>query len=465
MKKKTIVFIVAAMALLVFLLAIGLYLSRKSSEHVQDGTVNGYYLKMAQAIPLSEYSDEIPDAIEAQLMSAAYIGEDDIILAVKELIVSSMADMKLSSQEKEQICLKFSEESDVSIAPEDIALVDNFMQLDCMIDSVKYCYKVYASGRIIKEVSMSYWFVQYLVKNKNNELLAKIDGRKTGEKVERLSKGELAEFIDDIQQGLVPLMDTYTCEYVHAYLASKRARPAERGLETAQLTSSVPYLFVTSLSDAGFKPCTAKYIATVSGYCDGLYKYTSNNSNYISVDIYDTCRYVEVYMDCFEFDEFNTVLDIVNTISKPQNFVQAALLDKGIIFDKDGFISGPVIAIQEAEYRAVYTREGSFYENTFVRGQVEAYEVSGGCFITYGGTNPDSQGVFQQYVWGGSEVIFGRHEPIDYYHESYANLVARKYYDDVTKYGYWPFGSNRYGGLLDGTQFPEQTDAFFDNAD
>lgn len=184
MKKKTIVFIVAAMALLVILLAIGLYLAGKSSEAAPESVVNEHHLKMAQAIPLSEYSDEIPVAIEEQLMSAAYISEDDI-LTVKELIISSMADMELTLQEKEQICSKLREQYNLSIEPEAITFEDNynyvdFVELEYEIAPIKHCYRVYADGLVFKEVSQEFHGVEYSIRNKNNEILVKLDSRNYG---------------------------------------------------------------------------------------------------------------------------------------------------------------------------------------------------------------------------------------------------------------------------------------------
>ena len=180
MKKKTVVFFVAAMVLQIALLANGLYLAGKSSEAAPESVVNEYHLKMAQAIPLSEYSDELPAAIEELLVSAAYIGEDDIILTVKELMISAMADMELTLQEKEQIYLKFVEGSDATVTPENLALIDNYIQLDYTIAPIKYCYRVYSSGTVLKEVSQKFRKVEYSVKNKNNEILVKYDSRNYG---------------------------------------------------------------------------------------------------------------------------------------------------------------------------------------------------------------------------------------------------------------------------------------------
>lgn len=184
MKKKTFIFFIAAMALQIALLANGLYLAEKSSEIAQEG-INEYHLKMAQAILLTDSSDELPSAIEAQLMSAAYIGEDDRILTVKELIISSMADMELTLQEREQICSKFRERYDLSMEPEAITFEDNynyvdFVELEYEVAPIKYHYRVYADGLVFKEVSQKFHGVEYSVKNKNNEILVKYDSRNYG---------------------------------------------------------------------------------------------------------------------------------------------------------------------------------------------------------------------------------------------------------------------------------------------
>jgi hypothetical protein len=136
-------------------------------------TPEGYY-KAAQAIFLEDGSCELPESIEEPLMRAAYIGETDLLL--KELIISSMEDLDLSTQDIEQICLKFNEKSGASIEPENITRQDNYFQFDYTIDSIKYCCRIYFSGLIFKEVSMLYEDVEFTVKNKYNALLVIIDG-------------------------------------------------------------------------------------------------------------------------------------------------------------------------------------------------------------------------------------------------------------------------------------------------
>jgi hypothetical protein len=127
------------------------------------------YFKAAQAIFLEDGSCKLPESIEEPLMRAAYIGETDLLL--KELIISSMEDLDLSTQDIEQICLKFNKESGASVKPENLTRQDNYFQMDYTIDPIKYCSRVYFNGFIFKEVSMLYEDVEFTVRNRNNALI------------------------------------------------------------------------------------------------------------------------------------------------------------------------------------------------------------------------------------------------------------------------------------------------------
>ena len=183
---------------------------------------NEYNFQMAQAIPLANGSCKLPESIEAPLMGAAYIGETDLL--IKELIISSAEDMDLSTLEIEQIYLKFNEQSGASINPENITRQDNYVQLDYTIDPIKYSCRVYFDGYIFKEVSILYEDVEFTVRNGNNALLGKINGRTTGKHEKRLTEEELDEFSYDLRKGLVPPIGIYSIEDVRYYLADKRKK-------------------------------------------------------------------------------------------------------------------------------------------------------------------------------------------------------------------------------------------------
>ncbi|HWR19226.1 MAG TPA: hypothetical protein VN608_06360, partial [Clostridia bacterium] len=142
-------------------------------KSLQEVVTPENYFKAAQAIYVEDGSCKLPESIEEPLMRAAYIGETDQLL--QELIISSMEDMDLSSQDIEQMCLKFNEKSGAFIEPENITRQDNYFQFDYSIDPIKYCCRVYFNGWILKEVSMLYEDVEFTVRNRYNRLLVITD--------------------------------------------------------------------------------------------------------------------------------------------------------------------------------------------------------------------------------------------------------------------------------------------------
>ncbi len=395
--------------------------------------------ELAEMLPVSEYSDELPAPINDLLMSRIYISQDESELLIYTENTDYLGNDELehnevdifSEEHKTVFIAEIGELLGFNLTLDDLTIstINNAVYYQFWNEEFYYVYAYYNSGYVTKTISYGHGDDLYVLTNSNNVQTKAINVSEHTTSYE-LNAAELDEFSADLELGLVQGDDAYyTIAEISQYLSEKHnPNPLSNFSQSMTEQNLLNAVMFVTLDESDFRPQSAiRLNGTFGEKIVGSSVFTRKATDFIDVNLYESrVNYTQLLLrNVTIWDGVTTIAELASLFAIPAPTIISKLLEVGAYISTypwgESYVTDLSVYLEE-KWRATFGLEGTTFDNVYYNNEAIIGDLSFNAEITYGISDRDN-GVVTKYEW----VTGGL--PWDNIIGSYASQWAQEYYE------------------------------------